>query len=93
MEPQEKIYCCINNKEGKNCRCIGLIIAILVGLFLATLGLILGAVFATTLLANIAVLILAAVLLALAIILLIIFKICICKRRRYMELSKRSKMD
>ena len=85
MEPQETIYCCVNNHKdgkGRNCKCISLIIFILIALFLATLGLILGAVFATTLLANIAVLILAAVLLGVAIILGIIYIICICFRKK-----------
>ena len=85
MEPQETIYCCVNNHKdgrGRKCKCISLIIGILIALFLATLGLILGAVFATTLLANIAVLILAAVLLGLAIILGFVYKICICFRRK-----------
>lgn len=84
MEPQDTIYCCVNNQKecNKNYKCIGIIIFILVALFLATLGLILGAVFATTLLANIAVLILAAVLLVLLAILAIIFKICVCRKRK-----------
>ncbi len=83
MEPQETNYCCINNnKERKNCKCFDLIIAILVALFLATLGLILGAVFATTLIANIAVLILGAVLLGVGIILAIIFKECVCSKKK-----------
>ena len=83
MEPQEINYCCINNQKepkDKKCKCLGLIIAILAALFLATLGLILGAIFATTLLANIAVLILAAVLLILGIILIIIYKLCACNK-------------
>ena len=84
MEPQEMDYYCVNNcKENKrSCRCFSIIIAILTALFLATLGLILGAVFSATLLANIGVLILGAVLLALAIILGIIYKICICSRKK-----------
>lgn len=85
MEPQETIYCCVNNQKeckDKKCRCLGIIIFILVALFLATLGLILGAVFTTTLLENLAVLILATVLLALGTILIIIFKICACKKRK-----------
>lgn len=85
MEPQDTIYCCVNDQKecnNGNCKCIRIVIFVLVALFLATLGLILGAVFATTLLENLAVLILAAVLLALLAILTIIFKICICRKRK-----------
>ncbi len=83
MEPQDINYCCVNNKkEGKTCKCFDIIIAILAALFLATLGLILGAVFTTALLANLGVLILAAVLLLLGIILIIIYKICICSKKK-----------
>ena len=83
MEPQEVKYCCIDNhKQKKDCKCLGLIIGILVALFLATLGLILGAVFVETLIANIAVLILGAVLLGIGIILTIIFKECVCSKKK-----------
>ena len=84
MEPEEMKYCCINNRDckNKNCKCLAIIIFILVALFLATLGLILGAVFATTLLANLAVLILAEVLLGISVILTIIYKVCVCGKRK-----------
>ena len=84
MEPQEMDYCCVDNcrENRKNNRCFGLITAILVALFLATIGLILGATFSEALLANIGVLILGAVLLALAIILTIIYRMCICSRKK-----------
>lgn len=85
MEPQDS-YCCVNNQKdrgNRKCKCLSIIIFILVALFLAALGLILGAVFATTLLANLAVLILGAVLVGLAAILTIIYQICVCGRRKY----------
>ena len=84
MEPQEMDYCCCyekKEKDGKrNCGCLAIIIGILFSLLLATIGLILGAVFATTLVANLAVLIASAAILALLFILTIIYKICVCRR-------------
>lgn len=83
MEPEETKYCCIHaNKTNKNCNCMGIIMCILTGLFLATIGLILGAVFATTLMANLAVLILGAVILGLLTILALIYKLCICAKKK-----------
>ena len=84
MEPQEIDYYCVDNcKENrKKHGCFDIIIAILVALFLAVIGLILGAAFSVALLDNIAVLILGAVFLVLAIILTIIYKMCICSRKK-----------
>ena len=83
MEPEEMKYCCVNTKkDSKKCSCIGTILCVLLALFLATIGLILGAVFATSLLANIAVLILGAVILGLLAILTLIYKLCTCTKAK-----------
>ncbi len=84
MEPQDINYCCINNngKKNNNCKCINIIFFILLALFLASLGLILGAVFATTLIANIAVLILGTVIVGLLAILTLIYKLCVCAKKK-----------
>lgn len=84
MEPQEINYCCINNKNDKNkgCKCIAINLIILIALFVGVIGLILGAVFSAALLANIAVLILGAVIVGLLTILTIIYKICICNKKK-----------
>ena len=83
MEPQEPNYCCINNKkENRTCKCISLNLIILIALFIGAIGLILGAVFAETLIANIAVLILGAVIVGILTILTIIFKVCTCFKKR-----------
>jgi len=54
----------------------------LIALFVGVIGLILGAVFSAALLANIAVLILGAVIVGLLTILTIIYKICICNKKK-----------
>ncbi len=78
MEPDN----CEYYKNGKKpCCCLYLIISILFAFVLGTVGLILGAVFATTLVANLAVLIASAAILGFFLILAIIYKICACKKR------------
>lgn len=78
MEPQVTI-CCKKNKTN-NC-CAYIVLGLLFSLFLATLGLILGAVFAETLLAAIAALIVLAVVLLILVLVTIIKMIC-CKEKK-----------
>ncbi len=78
MEPQVTI-CCKKNKTN-NC-CAYIILGLLFSLFLATLGLILGAVFAETLLTALAALIVLAVILFILVIIAIIKMIC-CKEKK-----------
>ena len=82
MEPNDIKCCCVMEKKDKKCACLDIILCILLTLFVGTIGLILGAAFATTLLANIAVLILGTVLLGLLLILTLIYKICACKKNK-----------
>lgn len=81
MEPEK--YECYNKYDKKPCSCLWVIISILFAFLLGIIGLILGAVFATTLVANLAVLIASAAILGFFLVLVIIYKICICKKRRY----------
>lgn len=78
MEPQVTI-CCKKNKN--NSCCIWIILGLLFSLFLATLGLILGAVFSATLLTALAALIVLAVVLLILVIVTLI-KILCCKERK-----------
>lgn len=77
MEPQEYNKC-----DKKPCGCLCGIISILFASVIGVVGLILGAVFATALIANLAVLIATAVILAFLFILTIIYKICVCRKKR-----------
>ena len=84
LEPQETNYCCYEKKDNKrNCNCIGIILGLLFALLIGGIGLILGAVFAATLVANIAVLIASTVIVALIFILVLIYKMCVCKKDCY----------
>lgn len=75
MEPQEYYG------RKNNCKCLGLVMAIIFALLLGTIGLILGAVFSVTLLGSLAVLIASAAILVVLLILTIIYKICACSKR------------
>lgn len=80
MEPQEEF--CYEKKHcnKKNCSCFEIIICILLALLLGSIGLIVGAVCAVTLLANLAVLISSTVIIGILLIITILYKICICSK-------------
>ncbi len=80
MEPEN--YDCYEKCDKRPCKCLSLILSILFTAVIGVIGLILGAVFATALIANLAVLIATAVILAFLFILTIIYKICECKKRK-----------
>ena len=68
--------CCENRS---NCCCIALITTILAGLFLAALGLILGAVFGEFLTTILAPLVILAIVLFIMTAVLFIYKLCACR--------------
>lgn len=83
METQEYSYCCETKKKCRKISCLGIVAVILSILFFAVLGLILGAVFATTILGALAAIIVLAVVLGILLILTLI--VLICKNRRHHE--------
>ena len=71
------MYNCCENRN--NCCCLALIITIVAGLFLATLGLILGAVFGEFLTTILAPLIILAIVFFVMAVVLFIYKLCACR--------------
>ncbi len=67
--------CC----EKRNCCCLSLILTIVAGLFLAALGLILGAVFGEFLTTILAPLVILAIVLFVMAAVLFIYKLCACR--------------
>ena len=65
--------------------CGNLVLAIIAGLFLATLGLILGAVFAEGITANLAAFIVLAVVLFILFFIFLIYRACVCNRINNVE--------
>ena len=84
MEPEDMKYCCTKGKrDNKNCSCIAIIAGILITLLVGAIVLILGVFYASTLIENLAVLILGAVIIGILTILSLIYRICICKKNKY----------
>ena len=78
MEPQVTICC--NKKENKNCICKFIVLLILLALFTATIGIIIGAALSATFLGALAALIILAIVLGVLTIIEIIR--IVCKNRR-----------
>lgn len=71
------MYNCCERQRG--CCCLSLIFTIVAGLFLAALGLILGAVFGEFLTTILAPLVILAIVLFVMAVVLLIYKLCACR--------------
>ncbi len=68
-----------NCENRNNCCCLSLIIAIVTGLFLITLGLILGSVFSAFFITVMAPLVILAIVLFVMAAVLFVYKLCACR--------------
>ena len=84
MEPQDTIYCCDNRekkcKDHKNC--LGIVDIILLSLFTAVSGLIIGAALSTAILGALAAIIVLAIILGILLILTTILLLCNRKKEK-----------
>lgn len=79
MEPEAKVYCCYDNKPKKKCKgnkCLAIITVILLTIFAAALGLLIGAIASTGIMAAMAAVIVFVVTFGILLILSIILYFC-----------------
>ncbi len=80
---EENIKCYYVGKRQKNsqCRCVNLIFGILATVLLFIIGILVGAIYSSTFLENMAVMYLASAIVGLMLLLVGIFRLCVCNYR------------